>query len=56
MDYRGAVIRSWELRRPELLKSFPGANVGVALPAEARKLLGNEAGSKPFPGAYAPRD
>ncbi len=56
VDYRGAVIRSWELRRPELLKSFPGANVGVALPAEARKLLGNEAGSKPFPGAYAPRD
>lgn len=56
VDYRGPAIRSWELRRAELVKSFPGATVGVAVPAEVRKLLGSEAGSKPFPGAYAPRE
>ena len=54
-DYWGPLFPSPELRRLELVKAFPGANGGVALPANIRSLLRWPESTATFPGAYAPR-
>ncbi len=52
--YWGRLFRGAELGNFELSKQFPGAGVGVAIPAKVRELLKLEANAPAFPGAYAP--
>jgi Nitrous oxidase accessory protein len=52
--YWGLLFRGAELENFQLAKTFPGAGVGVAVPAKVRELLKVEAGAPVFPGAYAP--
>jgi parallel beta-helix repeat protein len=52
--YDGPLFKSWKLGRYELLKEFPGASSGAALPAEIRKLIGGPENDIPFVGAYPP--
>jgi hypothetical protein len=54
-DYRGPLFRSSDLGNLELLSAFPGAKVGVPVPAAIQALLNSKQDSAIFPGAYAPR-
>ncbi len=52
--YDGPLFRSTELGRYDVLPEFPGSKTGVPLPSEIDELLHREAGTGPFPGAFAP--
>jgi hypothetical protein len=50
--WAGALFRSPELRRLELVRPFPGPAGADALPADVRRLLGWREGDARTPGAY----
>ena len=54
-DYWGPLFKGVEVGDFELMRSFPGANTGVKLPAAIRDLLNWNQGEAAFPGAYPPR-
>jgi hypothetical protein len=51
-DYVGALFRSPELRRYELVRLLPGLAPSGALPADVRRLLGLREGETRAPGAF----
>jgi hypothetical protein len=51
-DYVGALFRSPELRRYELVRLLPGLAPSGALPADVRRLLGLREGEPRAPGAF----
>ncbi len=53
-EYTGPVVLSPQLKRFELLSSFPGSHTGVALPPHVLEMLGWEKDTGPFPGAWSP--
>ncbi|PTY07152.1 hypothetical protein DB347_07520 [Opitutaceae bacterium EW11] len=55
-DYWGALFKSTQLERFELLRAFPGAGNGIALPESIRELLKLKHGAPAFPGAYVPQE
>ncbi len=55
-DYWGPLFKGAELGNFGLLPEFPGRAAGVKLPPKISKLLGRDAGSPTYPGAYAPLD
>ncbi len=52
VGYRWPVVRSPELKRFELMATFPGAQVGVQIPSTVLEAVGWELETSPFPGAY----
>jgi len=50
-NYNGQIFKSTALGNYQLIQSFPAANIGMQLPMEVSKLLGQ---SKKYIGAYPP--
>ncbi len=53
-DYGGPLFRGAELGHFEMLKEFPGADGGIAIPGNVRELLKLDPDAPVFPGAHVP--